>query len=157
MWRFVNFMGLKSKLLRQTEMGCYRFFTDISVWLFWPLENESDRTMHCLLPVRLLMLLAKKSCSPKPKSEVAHIGFMTTTFLDNEATKADYLSHSKRSLNTHQPSTGPPYSASPPNRLVLSKTTTPFVVCSILATDLLVWALCIFRWQNTQNLNAKEI
>ena len=39
---------------------------------------------------------------------------MTTTFLDNEATKADYLSHSKRSLNTHQPSTGPPFSASPP-------------------------------------------
>ena len=71
MWRFVNFMGLKAKLLRQTEMVCFRFFTDISVWLFWPLENESDRTMHCLLPVRLLMLLAKKSCSPKPKSEVA--------------------------------------------------------------------------------------
>ena len=35
MWRFVNFMGLKAKLLRQTEMVCLGiFFTDISFGCF---------------------------------------------------------------------------------------------------------------------------
>ena len=64
--------GIKFKTVEAVRDGLLaNIFKDISVWLFWPLENESDRTMRCLLPVRLLMLLAKTSCSTKPKSEVA--------------------------------------------------------------------------------------